>query len=160
MWNQASLLEPASRKRSIGKQNAQDPCWWDPCFLLDLLIMRFIMNCVSFLMKCPFWVSFNHTHTLNIIDSSCHETFTSLSVLSTVFLNFELQSTANQQTCIFIPGWMMIASHELVFVLSPFHLRGEACFLRNMSCPSGMCFSKSICKGKARTIASFRCCYY
>lgn len=82
MLNQPSLLEPASRKRSIGKPNARYPCWWDPCFLLDPLIMSFSMNCVKFLMQCPFWVSCNHIHTLSIIDSSCHETFTSLSALS------------------------------------------------------------------------------
>lgn len=62
MLNQPSLLEPASRKRSIGKPNARYPCWWDPCFLLDPLIMSFSMNCVKFLMQCPFWVSCNHTH--------------------------------------------------------------------------------------------------
>lgn len=67
--------------------------------------MCFIRNGIRFLMQCIYFSKLQrYAHFISIIDFICQETFTSLSALSTVFLNFELHSAADQQTRIFLPG--------------------------------------------------------
>lgn len=147
MWNQASLLERVSRKRSVDKLNAQYLCWWDPWFLLDCLIMSFSRNCKVLMQFIYFSNLQPYTHFVSIIDFSCQETFTSLSAVCTVFLNFELHSTANHQTAHFhsrmsddddCKPWIGFSSVSL--------LGREAWvfFSKIMPCPSVMCFNKHL----------------